>query len=182
MNRKRLSFPSSALNPCCRSCETAATRRPRSCSATVTSATKLESRARQALRGGPDHALSTSTTLQPLTGKKVVPHRRCGGKCPPPNGLAITRKWASLNSIIYTKWLSPLVALIAWLCRDFADALKCQLLHNKREKQYSSGSIYILSQFTVIKTAGESLNRLLRALTCRRFSCRLPFKISDTTP
>ena len=39
---------------------------------------------------------------------------------PPPklrtaNELAITRKWASLNSIFYTKWLSPLVALIAWL-------------------------------------------------------------------
>ena len=31
------------------------------------------------------------------------------------NELAITRKWAYLNSIFYTKWLSPLVALIARL-------------------------------------------------------------------
>ena len=70
---------------------TAATRQPRSCSATVTSATKLSSRAKQALRGSHDHALSTSTTLRPLTGRKVVLHRRCGGKCPPPNALPITR-------------------------------------------------------------------------------------------
>ena len=98
---------------------TAATRQPRSCSATVTSATKLESRTKQALRGGLDYTLSTSTTLQPLTGKKVVLHRRCGGKCPPPNEMAITRKWASMSFISFTKWLSPLVALIAWLYRLF---------------------------------------------------------------
>ena len=77
---------------------TAATRRPRSCSATITSATKLESRAKYALRGGLDYTLSTSTILRPLTGKKVVLHRRCGGKCPPPNACDNAHKGYSKSS------------------------------------------------------------------------------------
>ena len=97
---------------------TAATRQPRSCSAAVTSAAKLECRAKPPLRDGPDDALSTSTTLQPLTGKKVVLHRRCGGKCPPPNELAITREWASLNYYYFLRLFSPLVALIAQLGKN----------------------------------------------------------------